>query len=118
MKYCQSSYLDKRYRSKEYNQVSSILFQIPLSGIKIDGNKINYHAFLSSLKYPDCNRALKRIAPKIDLKKICAIINDTPYITDLQKAFYKTMLTERKEKIIDFAFQKLRKRERTMEQER
>ena len=94
------------------------IFQIPLSGIKIDGNKINYHIFLSSLKYPDCNRALKRIAPKIDLKKIYAIIDDTPYITDLQKAFYKTMLTERKEKIIDFAFKKLRKRERTMKQER
>ena len=73
---------------------------------------------ISSLKYPDCNRALKRIAPKIDLKKIYAIIDDTPCITDLQKAFYKTMLTERKEKIIDFAFQKLRRRERAMEQER
>lgn len=83
------------------------IFQIPLSGIKIEGKKINYFNFLSSLEYEGCNEALKRIAPKIDLEKINDVIDAIPYINDLQKTFYKTMLKERKEKIIDFSLNKL-----------
>ncbi|MBQ4546075.1 MAG: HipA domain-containing protein [Oscillospiraceae bacterium] len=93
-------------------------FKIPTSGIKTGGEKINYFDFISSLKNSDCNRALKRITSKIDMKKINAIIDETPYITDLQKTFYKTMLAERKAKILDFSLQKLRKLEKAKEQER
>ena len=88
------------------------VYEIPLSGIKIDGKKINYFRFLSSLAYPDCNQALKRIAPRIKMKRINEIVDETPYITDLQKTFYKVMLRERKEKIIDFSLRKLRQREK------
>lgn len=66
----------------------------------------------------DCNKALKRILPKIDMDKIDKIVDETPSISDLQKEFYKTMLRERKERILDFSYQKLRKRERSKEQER
>lgn len=58
-----------------------------------------------------CKR-LWMILPNIDMKKIDKIIDETPYISDLQKEFYKTMLRERKERILDFSYQKLRKRER------
>lgn len=91
------------------------IFQIPLSGIKVDGKKVNYHDFIYSLKNADCNRALKRILPKISMKKINRIIDDTPYITELQKTFYKTMLKERKEKILDASLEKLCRREREKE---
>ena len=91
------------------------IFQIPLSGIKIDGKKINYFDFISSLKSKDCNAALKRIAPKINMKKIYELIDETPFITELQKKFYKTMLAERKEKILDKSLQLLRHRERSQE---
>ena len=93
------------------------IFEKPLSGIKINGQKIQYFKFISSLKNNDCNRALKRILPKIDMEKINKIINDTPFISDLQKDFYKTMLRERKEHILDFSYQKLRKREYSKSQE-
>ena len=83
------------------------IFQIPLSGIKMEGKKINYFNFLSSLEYEGCNEALKRIAPRINLEKINEVIDSIPYINDLQKMFYKTMLKERKEKIIDFSLNKL-----------
>lgn len=83
------------------------IFQIPLSGIKMEGKKINYFNFLSSLEYEGCNEALKRIAPRINLEKINEVIDSIPYINDLQKIFYKTMLKERKEKIIDFSLNKL-----------
>ena len=93
------------------------IFERPLSGIKINGQKIQYFKFVSSLGNKDCNKALKRILPKIDMKKIYKIVDETPFISDLQKEFYKTMLRERKERIFDFSYQKLRKRERSKEQE-
>ena len=77
------------------------VFQIPLSSIKIEGKKTNYFDFISSLQNKDCNAALKRIVPKMDMAKINALIDDTPFISDLQKDFYKTMLAERKEKILN-----------------
>lgn len=83
------------------------IFERPLSGIKINGLKIQYFKFISSLENRDCNKALKRILPEIDMEKIDSIVNETPFISDLQKKFYKTMLRERKERILDFSFQKL-----------
>lgn len=83
------------------------VFDIPLSAIKVDDKKIKYFDFISSLENDDCNRALKRIVPRIDMKKICTIVDETPFATDLQKRFYKIMLTERKEKILDFSYMKL-----------
>lgn len=94
------------------------VFSIPLSGIKIDNTKINYFDFISSLQNKDCNNALKRILPRINMAEINNIIDETPYITDLQKTFYKTMLAQRKEKILDFSYDKLRKFEKSKEQAR
>lgn len=91
------------------------VFEIPLSGIRQDGEKIRYFDFISSLKNKDCNAALKRITPKIDMNRINTLIDETPSISNLQKTFYKTMLAERKEKILDKSLQLLRKRERTLE---
>ena len=91
------------------------IFQIPLSGLKIEGNKINYFDFISSLENKDCNAALKRVVPKMDMQKIYALIDETPFISDLQKNFYRTMLAERKEKILDKSLQLLRCRERARE---
>lgn len=88
------------------------VFTIPLSGIRQNGQKINYFDFLSSLSDPGCNAALKRIIPRIDMQKINTLIDETPYISDLQKTFYKTMLLERKEKILDKSLQLLKKRDR------
>jgi len=87
-------------------------FSIPLSSIKVNGKKINYFDFISSLKNTDCNKALKRILPKINMDKIFNIVDETPFISDLQKQFYKTMLQTRKERILDFSIEKLRKREK------
>lgn len=87
-------------------------FSLPLSGIKINNQRINYFDFISSLKNTDCNKALKRILPKINMDKIFSIVDETPFISELQKQFYKTMLQTRKERILDFSMEKLRKREK------
>lgn len=82
-------------------------FGIPLSGIRLNNEKINYFDFISSLQNDDCNQALQRIVPRIDMRQIALIVDSTPYISDLQKQFYLTMLTTRKERILDYSLQKL-----------
>ena len=89
------------------NELKLRIYQIPLSSIKINNKKINYFDFINSLENDDCNNALKRISLKINLEKINQIIDETPYIDDLQKNFYKTILKERKEKILDSSLAKL-----------
>ena len=88
------------------------IFEIPLSGIRQNGEKIRYFDFISSLQNIDCNAALKRLVPKIDINKIYALVDETPFISALQKTFYKRMLAERKEKILDKSLQLLQKKER------
>lgn len=51
--------------------------------------------------------------PRIDMRQIHELIDNTPYITDLQKQFYKTMLSERKVKILDKSLQLLKNKERS-----
>lgn len=94
------------------NELNHRIFDIPLSAVTYNGKKINYFKFLSEGEFPDCNKALKRIASRIDMKKIYEIIDNTPTITELQKEFYKTMLTARKERIIDFSLNKLKEKSR------
>lgn len=84
------------------------IFEIPTSAIMIDGKKIKYFDFISSLQNEDCNLALKRIVPQIDMIKIERIIEDTPFLSDLQRQFYKTMLGVRKKQILDFTLEKLK----------
>lgn len=85
------------------------IYEIPTSAIMVNGKKIKYFEFISSLQNMDCNRALKRIVPRIDMTKIEKIIEETPFISDLQKNFYLTMLAERKVHILDFSLRALNK---------
>ena len=85
------------------------IFEIPTSAIMVNGKKIKYFDFISSLLNEDCNRALKRIVPRIDMVKIRSIIEEMPFVTELQKQFYITMLEKRKERILDFSLAALEK---------
>lgn len=94
------------------NELNFRIFEIPTSAIMVNGKKIKYFDFISSLQNEDCNRALKRIVPRIDMTKIRTIIEETPFITELQKQFYITMLEKRKERILDYSLAALEKAER------
>ena len=83
------------------------VYEIPLSGIKQNDKKIKYYDFISSLQYAHCNAALKRISPRLDLDRIFHLIDETPYLDELQRTFYKTILGLRKERIIDHSMQLL-----------
>ena len=83
------------------------IYEIPTSAITLEGKKIRYFDFISSLRDEGCNRALRRIVPRIDMGKIEKLIHDTPFLSDLQQQFFLTMLAERKAKILDFSLEKL-----------
>lgn len=89
------------------NEINHRIFDIPTSAIQIDGKKINYFQFISSMRNEDCNRALLRIHPRIDLEKINQIIDEIPVLNELQKSFYKTMIRVRKDRILDQTMKRL-----------
>lgn len=90
------------------------IFDRPLSGIKQGGQKINYYRFISSSENRDCNAALKRIYPRITVPDLTKLIEETPITGALQKQFYLTMLLERREKILQYSLERLKKRERRL----
>ena len=81
------------------------IYQFPTSAIKQNGRKINYYDFISRTENGDCNEALKRIVPRINMKEIEELVDSTPYITDLQKEFYKLYIQKRFELIIRPAYE-------------
>ena len=81
------------------------IFQYPTSAIKENGKKICYYNFLLANGYPSCDNAVKRVVPRIDLNKITAFINSTPYISDLQKAFLTCYIAARFHKILQPAYE-------------
>lgn len=95
-------------------QLDKRIYDIPLSVINVEGKKIRYFDFISSLQYDGCNHALKRIVPRINMKEIETIIAKTPFASDLQKRFYLTMLTERKARILDFPLTALKQKEKSL----
>ena len=82
------------------NELNARIYQFPTSALKINNRKINYYDFISSGENADCSAAHERIFPRIDMEKIYALIDGTPYITDLKKEFYKKYIMARYEKII------------------
>lgn len=81
------------------------VFQFPTSAIKKNGRKINYYDFLMSAEHKACNEALERIVPRINLQQISDFIETVPYLTDLQREFYRAYITVRYEKILKPAFE-------------
>lgn len=99
-------------------EINHRIFNIPLSAIQNNGKKINYYEFISALDNEECNRALLRILSRIDMKEIFNVIEKTPFISDLQKEFYRTMLMARKERILDYSIKRMSKQVSKYEIER
>lgn len=76
------------------------IYRFPTSAIKLHGNKINYYDFLSSGEYEDCSQAVSRIYARADMTEIRALIDRVPYISDLQKEFYKRYISARLELLL------------------
>ena len=82
------------------------VYKFPASQIKLGDNKSSYFEVISSLRYKECNEALLKIVPRVDLKKINGLI-DNLEISNTHKAFYKTMIEERYRKILKYSYDRL-----------
>lgn len=82
------------------NELHARVFTFPSSAIKHNGSKINYYNFLNAAENEDCNAAVLRMVPQIDMDAIHAFIDEIPFLTDLQRTFYKTYLDARYDLIL------------------
>ena len=89
------------------NELHARIFRFPTSALKCDEQKLNYFDFLMAAEDEDCNAALRRMFPRIEMANIHSFIEGTPYISDLQKKFYKHYLNARYELIIKPAHAKV-----------
>lgn len=89
-------------------EMEARVFVFPTSALKIKDKKINYFNFINSLENEECNQALLRIFPKIDRNNIYKIVDDTPYISNIRKKFYKKIIELRYEKILKYSYHKVK----------
>lgn len=94
---------------KNKSEINDRIYNRPTSTIIENDKRINYYEFISSLKNEDCNQALKRIVPKVDMVKIAKEIEHMPIISDVRKEFYKIFLKGRYEIILKKSFDKYQK---------
>lgn len=60
------------------------------SAIRDDNmQRINYHEIFTEAENSQVNTALKRMLPRINMTEIYGIIDDTPYLSQVRKEFYK-----------------------------
>lgn len=86
-------------------EMDARIYHFPSSILKKDGKKIKYFDFMTESTDEDFAEAVNRIVPRINIEKITEFINEVPYISELQKEFYKKYITARNEKIIQPAFE-------------
>lgn len=86
----------------------------PTAALEVNGEKVNYKKYINSLINKDCNEALKRIYPKINMKNIEDVIDDVGEISLVRKSFYKIMLQKRYELILTPAMEKIAQKEKQL----
>lgn len=85
-------------------EIDQRIYRFPTSHIKVRNRKSSYFEVISGGRFENCNDALKRIVPRIDLEKIYDMIEDIEGISDLRKEFYRVMLKQRYEKILLYSY--------------
>ena len=86
------------------------IYRFPTSQVKLNGKKSSYFEVINSLQFEECNEALRHVMMQLDMAKVDQLIDETPLITDVQRAFYKHMITGRYKKILMASFDKLSSR--------
>ena len=83
------------------------VYTFPTSQILLQGKKSSYYELIDSLRYEECNEAVIRMKPKINLEKMEKIIDGVEEISMVRKTFYKSMLHLRYEVMIKEPYRKL-----------
>lgn len=93
------SCLNPMLEDKEINKISEVeLKNLAIncySCLKNNGKKINYMSYIKQKENEDCNNAIKRVFPKINVDKIKKFIDNIECISSIRKDFYKKMIEQR-----------------------
>ncbi len=92
---------------EDEEEMKARVFVFPTSALKVNEKKINYFEYINSLEDKDCNDALLRIYPRINMESIKNIIYEMTLITDIRKEFYYKILKLRYEEILKSSYEKL-----------
>lgn len=96
---------------KSKNETEKRIYKFPTSQVKLNGKKSSYFEVINSLQFEECNEALRYVMMRLDMSKVERLLENIPFITDIQRAFYKYMITMRYDGILVASFQKLSLRE-------
>ena len=97
---------EMNYILNNENELNERIYKFPTSQIKLGNKKSSYYEVISSLKYKECNEALIKIYPKVDINKIGELINSLD-ISTIHKNFYTSIIMERYKKILKHSHDKL-----------
>lgn len=88
-------------------EINKRVTDVPNSALLINRSKINYFTFITQHKNVDCDNAIKRITPRINLIEINKLIDEVEIISNNHKIFLKRILELRKNNILDKAYKDL-----------
>lgn len=86
------------------DEIEKRIFEFPKAAFvdKTTGKKIDYAEYIAKhCDDPNLKKALDKVASGIDFEKINSVIDQTPYLSEVQKEFYNTMLQKRYESLIE-----------------
>lgn len=100
---------------KSQEMIDERIYKFPKSAFQFKGIKVNYVDFLLDKEvheqFPLLVKSIKKIYEKYDNDKVESIIDNTPEISPIRRAFYKRMLNERYNKILIPAIETIREKE-------
>lgn len=92
-------------------ETDKFVYRFPTSQIKLNDKKSSYYDVIHSLSFVKFNDALLAVFPRIDMKKVYRLVDETIFISDTHKEFYKHMLEARYEKILKSSYDALTNKE-------
>lgn len=75
-------------------------YTFPTSQIKLNGNKSSYYNIIASHQFPICDDVANWLMYRFNMDDISNLIDETPFISDARKIFYKTIIQYRFTKLI------------------
>lgn len=92
---------------KSEEETDKRIYRFPTSQVKLNGKKSSYFEVIHSLQFEECNDALRYIMSQLDMAEVEKLIEETPLISEIQKAFYKHILMARYNKILLSSYEKM-----------
>lgn len=92
--------LAKKILSSKKEMIARV-YDMPTSAINFNGKRINYQKFIAEHAYPECDKALQRIVPRINMADISSLIEKSEVGSETIKSFLIKILELRKNIILD-----------------